>query len=68
MQPLNMTFEVLTTATMKITAFCDVTPCSRVINVSEERPASTYSEDGESKFTLNVGKHLPDHMMSHSSP
>jgi hypothetical protein len=65
MTPLNMRFKVLTAVIMKIIVFCDMIPCSRVINVSEERPAFTYSEDGDSKFILNVGKHLPDYTVSH---
>jgi hypothetical protein len=44
---------------------CDMTPCNRVINFSEERSATAYSEYGDRKCILNVGKQLLDYTISH---
>jgi hypothetical protein len=64
-------FQVLTAASMKITVFWDVAPCSLVEVYRRCRGTcclhhqGDYPDDEGSKYLCNVSKLLPDYMVQH---
>jgi hypothetical protein len=64
-----VTLHVLRAVGIKMTVFCDVTPCSLVngTDVSKELAASVlYREVGGHRFLRNVGTKLSNCMASHT--
>lgn len=58
--------EVLTTVTMKVTLYLDVTPCClRDYHPCLRETISFFLEDGGNRILQKACNDLPDYMMSH---